>query len=177
MYRSETVRLKKAGKWIVAAALLVGIGALLRGCLPPSQRSLVRNFQRHRDSFEKLLAMMNEDRDRVRSVASYGVQGLNGVLFDPPEDVGLSEQRYREYRRLLNDADAHWVCRLPDETRFLVARSGFASHGWGVAIVHRSTEPSRIIPSLREFTEYRRKTKVDQAYCPLEDDWYILIMS
>lgn len=169
------MRLKKAVKWAVAAALLVGIGFLFRGCFPPSQRSLVRNFHRHRDSFEKLLVMMNEDRDSVRSVASYGVQGLNGVLSGPPEDVGLSEQRYREYRRLLNDADVCWVARLPDETRFLVARSGFGSHGWGVAIVHRDTEPTVVIGTLSEFRPDGTSSGTNEAYCRIADNWYIWI--
>jgi len=55
------MRLKKAIKWIVAAAFLVGIGFFLRSCVPPSERSVVRNFHKHEDAFERLLVMFDED--------------------------------------------------------------------------------------------------------------------
>jgi hypothetical protein len=166
---------KKAIRLIVGVALLVGAGVLFRGCLPPSQRSLVRNFERHRGSFEKVRVMLEEDRATIRGVASHGVQGLHGGGSSFPEDAGLSTERYREYRKLLKRVGATSVARRPDETRFLVARCGFGSHGWGVAMVHRTTEPNDVIASLREFRPDGTSSDMNEAYCPIADGWYIWI--
>jgi hypothetical protein len=170
------MRLKNAVKWIIAAALLVGIGLLLRSCVPPSERSVVRNFQEHVDAFERLLVMFDEDSAKTSGVHPDRCWTPDKRSWCPPEELGISKERHSEYCRLLKHAGAGSVIRRDDETFFYIAGSGFGSHGWRLGIVHRATQPSRIIPSLSEFTEYRRKTKANQAYCPIEDNWYIWII-
>jgi hypothetical protein len=170
------MRLKKAVKWTVAAALLVGIGVWLRGCFPPSERSVVRNFHKHEDAFERLLVMFDEDSAKTSGVYPDRCWTADKRSWRPPEELGISKDRHAEYRRLLKRAGAGSVIRRDDETCLGIAGSGFGSHGWRLGIVHRATQPGRIIPSLSEFTEYRRKTKADQAYCPIEGNWYIWII-
>jgi hypothetical protein len=170
------MRLKKAAKWIIAVALLMGIGILLRSCVPPSERSVVRNFQRHEDAFEKLLVMFDEDSSRIFAVSSDSCRTPDRQSWCSPEELGISQERHTEYRRLLKLAGAGSIIRRDDETCFSIAGSGFGSHGWRLGIVHRGTQPSRIIPSLSEFTEYRRKARANQAYCPIKDNWYIWII-
>jgi hypothetical protein len=166
---------RRAAKLIIGVALLVAVGVLSRGCFPPSQRSLVRNFHRHRDSFEKARAMLDEDRAIVWEVTSRGCSAPGELTRRPPEELGLPQERYAEYLRLLKQAGAILVIRRTDETAFLVAGFGYASYGWRVAIVHRDTEPNDVIPSLHEFRRGASPVMPNHAYCPVEDNWYIWI--
>ena len=170
------MRLKRTAKWITAGAFLLGIGILLRSCVPPSERSVVRNFQRHKDVFERLLVMFDEDSARISAVYPDSYRASDKQSWRPPEELGVSKERNAEYCRLLKHAGVRSLVRRDDETCFDIAGSGFGSHGWRLGIVHRVIQPSRIIPSLSEFTEHRLKTKVDHAYCPIEDNWYVWVI-
>jgi hypothetical protein len=171
-----TVSRRKTVKLIAGAVLLIMVGVWFRGCFPPSQRSLIRNFQRHRDSFEKVRAMLDEDSVVIWGITSDGVQDSRVGDFCRPEDVGLSVRRYNEYRKLLKRAGARTVTRRSDEIRFFVAGSGFGSHGWRVAIVHRTTEPNDVIASLNEFRPDGSSSSANKAYCAIADGWYIWIV-
>lgn len=167
---------KKTGTLIVGAAILVIVGIWFRGCFPPNQRSLVQKFHRHKVTFEKIRAMLADDRAKIRGVAFYGCIPADTSISCPPEEVGISDERYAEYLRLLRRGGAGSVIRRTDETCFVMGGSGFASYGWRVAIIHRETPPDNVIPSLREFRHGGLAADRDQAYCPIEDDWYIWII-
>lgn len=169
------MRRKKVAELAIGVILVTLIGIWFRGCLPPSQRSLVRNFQRHRDSFERMLVMLDEDSAATKGVDSRGVRALSVARSYRADEERLSDERYRQYCGLLRRAGAYSVSRRSDETRFLVARSGFGSHGWGVAIVHRTTAPKDVIASLSDFRPDGTSSGTNTAYCLIADGWYIWI--
>ncbi len=141
----------------------------VRSCSPPSQRSVEELFVRNRASFDKIKSMIEEDKS-IREVTTYGIADINSPLPHYPEKSEFSQQRYQEYLALLKKIGIKGVIHDENEIRFLVARWGFASSGWGVAIVNRETEPNNMIANLSDF---QTGTSAVDAYCPIEKDWYI----
>ena len=162
-------------KNVIGGVVIIVLVFWVRSCSPPSQRSVVRRFERNRESFEKVRAMLAEDSD-VRIAAFWGFEGMDHRRAERPEDVGLSTQRYNEYRRLLRKAGAGSVIRDEDQIRFHIAGSGFGSHGWRLAIAYRDGEPNNVIGSLSEFKPDGTSAGGNIAYCPIVDHWYIWII-
>jgi hypothetical protein len=159
LVRSSTVL---AGCATLLVALICGLGALYlwaRSCAtPPRDAKLVRQFYAHRDDFEKLCKMLQEDGS-IKGVATYGVSTTNPDDFSPrtPEKAGLPKGRYEEYLTTLKKAGAIWASHNeqkthhPEEFRFLIRRWGFAGEGWGLFIISRDTEPTNQVASLDDF--------------------------
>lgn len=82
----------------IGLLIIVGIVFWVRSGLPPSERSVVRRFERHRQSLEKMLAMLAVDPN-IASVGTYGMSEGHGC--GQPEEIGFSRQRCLEYRALL----------------------------------------------------------------------------
>lgn len=162
-------------KNIVGGVILVVLVLWVRSCFPPSQRSVVRRFERNRECFEKVRAMLAED-SAIRSIASWGIDVIGGGSYETPEEAGLSQERYGEYRRLLRKVGAGSVIREEDQIRFGIAGSGFGSYGWRLAIAYRESEPNNVITDLSEFRPDGTTSGWNLAYCPIVDNWYIWIV-
>jgi hypothetical protein len=149
----------------------------VRSWAPPNQKSIEKLFVRNRVSFEKVKSMLEEDQS-VRGIATYGMLETNSPLWHSPAESGFPQQRYQAYLALLKRINTKVVMhdRDPNEIRFLVARRGFASSGWGIAIVNREREPNNIIAGFSEFYNGSSDTKSKGAYCRIEEDWYIWLI-
>lgn len=91
--------------WLRIVALGLGlsvVAALLLFVTPrpyPSDQALRARFFAHRADFERLLAMVNEDSRLTRIAPDF--TWLDDNVAWARKDVGISESRWNEYRRLL----------------------------------------------------------------------------
>ena len=159
-------------------AVCVGLVGVLMGysiirMKRPTDTSLVQQFQKNRTTFEELKQMLLTDQ-HVDQVARWGVSNTNSPVARTAKEAGLSEDRYKRYLELLKRSGASAAIRDGHEIRFHVAGRGFASKGWRISITWTDAKPERIIASLDDF----RKTtdKWEQAYRPLEHNWYLWII-
>src|SRR5436190_3345893 len=66
----------------------------------PSDASLVRNFQKHEESFNKLVRMSNEDSQVIRIAYDFTRLETNWAWPRPESKIGFSKERWNDYRRL-----------------------------------------------------------------------------
>lgn len=165
---------KNIVKNIIGGLVLVGLVFWVRSCFPPSQRSIVRQFERNREVFERVVAMLGEDTN-VGAVSPSGVRCVLDVSSGTLEQAGISTQRYQEYLRLLKKAGAGSVTRYEEEILFPVGGYGFGMYGWVVFIAYRQTEPVNVVSSLRNVQPGGPAAK-SGAYCPIVNNWYVRII-
>ncbi len=158
----------------VGLVLVVGVGLCVRSCFPPSERSVVRRFERHRESFETILGMMQADPN-LAGVATFGVRDAGSPRWCQPEELSFPRERYLAYRALLRRAGVASVVRYDDEICFYIAASGFGTHGWRLALVHRPTEPDNVVVELCRFKPDGSSANRNDAYRAIGEDWYIWI--
>ena len=83
-------------RWCIVGSLTIGLIALaiLSSLEPPSDVAMTANLMANRATFDRLLAMIQEDRGLLRVDVDWT---------DPadPEQAGISPARIAEYRRLM----------------------------------------------------------------------------
>ena len=83
---------------LAVAALALGILALIPASnAPPSDEALIRNLAEHRAVFDRLIAMIREDKGLERVDDDW-------TRPDDPASIGVTPERIAEYRRLLAEA-------------------------------------------------------------------------
>ncbi len=83
---------------LVVAAIGAAVALLMPGSGgPPSDEALIRNLAEHRAVFDRLIAMIREDKGLERVDDDW-------TLPDDPASIGVSPERIAEYRRLFAEA-------------------------------------------------------------------------
>lgn len=168
-------RISKRLRWIIIG---VGLATFVGWCaFPeriPSDADLVAHFQKHREAFEELRAMLLEDTNIVEVSPQNGVQTTTSVLWQDASHV-LTESRHNKYIAALRAAGAYTAVRDGEDLRFPVGSSGgMANRGWRVAVTWRSHRPEHLLSSLDQF---RKTTKAwEQGYREIQDGWYLWII-
>ncbi len=93
----EKTRLVGALLFGVPAAFLLVIFVGWYSSQPPSDRAMLRHFERNETVFNKIIEMANVDK-ALTCVA------VNWTLPQNPQDIGVSPERLAEYRKLLATA-------------------------------------------------------------------------
>lgn len=161
-------------RWCIVGSLTIGLIALaiLSSLEPPSDVAMTANLMANRATFDRLLAMIQEDRGLLRVDVDWT---------DPadPEQAGISPARIAEYRRLMQ---AIGVTRgfSADEKRhgihFIAWASGLSTRGRSKAYVWSSTgkfEDAQVASSLDE--TWRDGGRHVWAYRHLDGPWYLYL--
>jgi hypothetical protein len=168
-------------EWLIIGSVYMGFMILVVVVLQianhystrPRDAALVRQFYEHRETFEEIKSMLEEDSN-LGVVADYGVCPTNMPFgSNPPEELGLTQERFRGYLHLLKKAGASTVFR-DDEFRFFVASSGGMGKGYRIAIVFRENAPKELISNLDLF--HKTKSEWEIAYRPITNNWYLYII-
>jgi hypothetical protein len=178
--RRHFFHLTKKELYIIGGAYLgfiflavVGMAVGSRYGARPKDAALVQQFYEHRHTLEQIKRMLEKDA-HLGVIAEYGVRPKNFPLgSSPPEEFGVSRERFDRYLNLLKTAGVLTVVR-DDEFRFFVAASGFASKGYRIAIVFRKTVPKELISNLDSF--HKTTSEWEVAYRPIIDNWYLYII-
>lgn len=167
---------------IAAAGLGVGLVAVLAFAAPrrrlPSDEALRALYFAHRVDLSKLVAMANEDKHLTRIAPDF--TWLNDNVAWPRKDVGISEDRWNDYRRLFQSVGAmKGIAKGADPNRiiFPIVSVGLVPAGYEKGLVYSQAPLSPVLKSLdrtppKELFDGPDHTHV-LAYEPIEDHWYI----
>lgn len=141
----------------------------------PTDAALEKNFREHRGEFEELLSMYAQDSQTVVAI-THNLTRLdsNRDWPRPDAEIGISAERWNEYRRLFKLLDINeGVSRVPETgvLLFSVSSSGTAldSVTKGYAYSQRKLEPTT--ESLDQIPPNLLTGK--PVYKRLEGNWYL----
>jgi hypothetical protein len=141
---------------------------------PPKEAQVVRDFEAHRATFERLRDMLIEDKDLVR-VADWGVETTKAVGTSKPPAGNFPVDRYNEYLSLLKQIGATGAFRgrgnPPETVGMLVYASGFAGGTRHMNVCWLAREPENQVSSLDDF--YKTPKPRNPVYRHIEDKWYL----
>jgi len=135
---------------------------------PPSDATMLRQFERNESKFDALVGMANADKglDRVDE---------NWTIPADTKDVGVSPERLADYRRLLRDAGT------PRGFQVAQGRDGFNFFFWlrGSAIsddtdkgfAYRTTPPPSTVQTLDGIRAESRNASI--AFRHIRGNWYL----
>ena len=140
---------------------------------PPSDASVVENFNKHRADFETLRAMIQEDKNMVR-VAEWGVETKESPIVEIPPQGPFPVDRYRKYLLLLKSVNG-WVA-APSDGPNAEAWVGLWASGWAgdirhVSIVWTDSPPANQVANLDAF--YKSAKPRTPIYRHIDGNWYI----
>ncbi len=131
---------------------------------------LIANFQSHKAEFNKLLQMVNEDKD-LKRVDYYWTAPEN------PQTIGVSQERIDEYRRLFNKADiprGFAAFQSKDYIEFISSAQGLAVSGSSKSYVYSIERPSNVVDNLDTYRSPESKSSPTYpAYRHIEGNWYL----
>jgi hypothetical protein len=99
---------------IACVAIGIGVIALLIANAPPKDEELIKNFEQHRDSYDKLRALIEGD-SRISRLAGWGYHLEDSPVVSAPTDGGIPVEKYNEYIELLKKAEAEAIDRTRGE--------------------------------------------------------------
>jgi len=140
-----------------------------------SDATLKAQFLEHRADFEKLVAMAQEDVHLTRIAPDF--TWLDDSVAWPRKNVGISEQRWNEYRMLFRKVNAvDGLEKDPDALTVLfpIISEGLVPAGSTKGLVYSAAPLNPVLKSLNERPPeelYERSHVL--AYTPIEDHWYI----
>jgi hypothetical protein len=171
--------MKRASRTAVAAALfLILLCALALAVTRSPWRSdaaLKSHFVKQRADFERMAAMANEDVHLTRVAPDF--TWLDDSVAWPRENVGISKDRWDEYRRLFRNVDASvgfWKNIDPPRIFFPIVSAGLVPAGYTKGVVYSAVPLSPLLKSLDERPpeQYWERSHV-LVYKPIDDHWYI----
>lgn len=171
--------MKRPSRTAVAVALflslLCALGLAVTRSNGRSDAALTSHFVKHRADFERLVAMANEDAHLTRIAPDF--TWLDDDVAWPRKNVGISEQRWDEYRQLFLHVGASvgfWKNINPPRIFFPVVSEGLVPAGYTKGLVYSA---SPLTPALKSLDEkppdrYWEGSHV-LVYKSIEDHWYI----
>ena len=157
----------------------LGVLALAATRLPlPLDEVLRTRFFAHRAEFERLVVMANEDSHLTRIAPDF--TWLDDDVAWPRKNVGISEQRWNEYKQLFRKSGASEGFikgASPAQIIFPIKSEGLVPSGFEKGLVYSKAPLSPILKSLdgkppREFWNGPDRSHV-LVYKPIENHWYI----
>jgi hypothetical protein len=168
-------------KVMVVMLGLTALGAIAQSAALkplPSDKALRARFFAHRADFEKLAAMANEDSRLTRIAPDF--TWLDDEVAWPRKNVGISEQRWTEYKQIFRRVGASdGIAKGTEPTRiiFPIMSIGLVPTGFAKGIVYSEAPLSPVLESLNDRPLHQKGTGPDSShvlvYKPIENHWYI----
>jgi hypothetical protein len=167
---------------IVAVGLglsVVAVLALAAARKPfPSDEAIRARFLAHRVDFERLAAMANEDSRLARIAPDF--TWLDDDVAWPRKDVGISEERWNDYRlifRRVGASDGILKGINPTRIIFPIMSQGLVPAGSAKGLVYSQASLNPLLKSLDEKPPDKLWDGSDRShvlvYKPIENHWYI----
>jgi hypothetical protein len=167
-----------------ALIFAVGLGALgvfgltVNHHLKWSDATLTRQFLAHRADFERIVRMANADTHLTRIAPDFTYLDNNASW--PREDVGISDQRWDEYKRLFRVVGAPvGIIHDPATQRVIIplVDEGLVPTGDEKGVVYSPTALSPVLKSLDETPPAKFWNGPDRSdvlvYKPIQGHWYL----
>jgi hypothetical protein len=151
---------------LLVGGLGLGLGWLFVSLRPPSDASLIRNLEEHREVFARLVQMIREDQ---------GLERVDDDWTEPsePTTVGVSPQRIAEYRRLFAEAGVprgFYSFNQGKSIMFVAYASGIAVSGASKSYVYSEEPLMDLVDGPLDPYHAGRKVAVVRR---IEDHWYL----
>ncbi len=153
---------------LLAVPFLIGCG----GSHHPSDGVLLENFARNEEGFERLVAMLREDRELSRVANNWT---------DPtdPSTIGVTPERIKTYRKLFEKVcipEGSSYGRDPrdgsEEFEFISSTYGLMVGGSWKGYVHLQKPPDPIVMDL---DTYQPPEGSFTAYRHIKGNWYLVL--
>ena len=154
---------------IIALAATLALGACSRGT---SDASLEANFKDHRAELGTLLRMAQDDQHMARIAPDF--TWLTDDLSWPRENIGISAERWAEYRRLFKTTGVTAGISRPEDSKilfFIVNASGLVTGGDDKGYAFSSIPVAPVLISLDDASSELKSGQ--PGYKPLGDGWYV----
>jgi hypothetical protein len=157
----------------------VGVVALSAARSPfPSDEALQATFAGHRADFVRLVVMANEDTHLTRIAPDF--TWLDDDVAWPRKNVGISEQRWSDYKQLFQKIGAsEGILNYTNPTliMFPIASIGSVSSGAEKGLAYSQASLSPVLKSLDERPPDEFWNGPDRShvlvYKPIDRHWYI----
>jgi len=144
----------------------------------PSDEALRARFLAHRVDFEKLVVMTNEDIHLTRIAPDF--TWLDDDVAWPRKNVGISEQRWNDYRqtfRKVGASEGMIKYANPTLVLFPITSMGLVPSGVEKGLAYSQASLSPVLKSLDERPPDEFWNGPDRShvlvYKPIENHWYI----
>lgn len=147
--------------------MLLALGSLsgCHGFSHPSDESLIERFHSEQADFEKLVAMLSEDRNLVRLTGDY----VSYRNYATP----LPNERLVEYRRLLKSLMlSDGVSRSPDGFQLVASSRGMVLASSAKSYSYSLKEPAPIVDSLDAVIKQNRGDQ-QPIWRRISGNWYL----
>jgi len=167
---------------IIAVGLALSVVAVLAlaaaNWRSTSDEAVRARFFAHRADFERLVAMANEDNHLIRIAPDF--TWLDDDSSWPRKDVGISVQRWNDYRQLFRSVGAtDGVIKRDSPPRiiFPITSGGLVPSGFAKGLVYSQMPLSPVLKSLDKRFPDELRDGPDRShilvYKPIADHWYI----
>lgn len=168
----------KNGALVLGLSVVAFLSIFAAGRSSVSDKALRARFFAHRADFEKLVAMANEDSRLTRIAPDF--TWLDDNVAWPRKDVGISEERWNDYRQLFRKVGAlDGIAKgdHPAQIFFSIESGGLVPAGFDKGLVYSQTPLSPLLNSLDKKPPDKFFDGPDHShllvYKPIEDHWYI----
>jgi hypothetical protein len=146
--------------------------------LSPSDAAIRARFLAHRVDFQRLVVMASEDSHLTRIAPTF--TWLDNDVAWPRKNVGISEQRWNEYRQIfqrVGTSDGTLKGVNPNRIIFPIASEGLVPTGFQKGLVYSKEPLAPVLKSLDESPPKRYWNGPDRshvlAYKLIAPHWYI----
>jgi hypothetical protein len=166
-------------QFIFAAIVVIGLSGCERD---PTDQSIIANFQKHREDFEKLTEMVIHDMKLKRLDMTWSAPA-------DPSTIGITPERVAEYRRIFRELGIRrGFSAYGDRSiiHFVAHAEGLSVAGHAKSYTWCDSTPEELVDSIDRFRiekseEYRQylehKTKSFQkhrnVFRHIEGNWYL----
>lgn len=144
----------------------------------PSDEALRSRFVAHRADFQRLVDMANEDAQLTRIAPDF--TWLQDDVAWPRKNVGISEERWNEYRQIFRRVgafDGILKGTHPNRVIFPIASAGLVPSGFSKGLVYSKTPLGPVLKSLDKRPPDKDWNGPDRShvlvYEPIDNHWYI----
>ena len=168
----------------------VGVLAVAMGCsgceliiekYHPKDADMIENFNAHREDFETLVQMLKEDRalgrvanDFTRTSNFFGDCKEETMECSTAKEIGVTEARLSEYRRLFNKLDLEKGIEgygKKETIAFLASTKGLSVTGSTKGYWHTTVAPKTIVDDLDTYWSADGKSFLATRH--IDGNWYL----
>lgn len=133
----------------------------------PGDQTLLDNFLKHEQDFEKLIAMIRVDKQLQRVDDNWTNPG-------DPESIGVSQERIREYRSMfsrLSIPRGFYAFHDPERFTFIASTQGLSVSGSAKGYAYLAEPPDLVVKNLESY--WSADDKSFTAYQHIKGNWYL----
>ena len=176
---NDAAKISPWKKWLTAIVILAALAvaafwvSCVEPCRFPTNQQVLARWQKDRQTIFALRDFLKNDSfDNIRDS---GVMSKDTIKTVTSQDAGVTPQVITQIRKQMTSCRVAVMGKREDEMYFGIGACGFASKGWRLSFVYRTSPPPDVLKSLDDFRRTSGKNWTT-AYVPLEKNWYVRVI-